>query len=159
MADNRPEHLIRIVDEHWMIYLRPIFFSSIVLIAGLLSLVFSFLTVFHSGWMYLSSYIFGVACLLLSFHGLFVILMSESLSQIVITSKRVLHFSNSIPFGEGIAEASFEKMKSVEVEKHGLLQSVLNYGSLNFERGKMIIHFVPHPNSVARDIYQAMGML
>ena len=40
----------------------------------------------------------------------------------------------------------------------GDLQSVLNYGTLEFE-GKAKITRVPHPGTLAREIEQAMGMI
>jgi hypothetical protein len=50
------------------------------------------------------------------------------------------------------------KMKTIEAHKNNILQTVLNYGTLEFEgKGKMTR--IPHPGSLAMQIEQAMGMI
>lgn len=153
------ERLIRVVDEHWMIYVRPLIFSVLVFVAGVSIFVFYVNSNFEDAWMNVTVFLFGFFTLVLSLHGIFLVLLNESISQFVITDRRLVHFDDALPFTESMLEVNFEKMKTVEVEKHGILQYTFNYGTLLFETNKAKVHYVPHPNSVARDIHQAMGML
>ena len=152
------ERLVRMMNEHWMIYVVPVFICFLLFCASVFLFVIAGTAVYHSDWIWLASFIAASVFLLLSLHGFFLILLNESLSQIIITTRRVIRFHDSIPFSENMLEVTFEKMKTVEARKHGILRTLLNYGSLHFEQKSAVIDFVPHPNSAVRDIEQAMGM-
>ena len=151
------ERLVRVINEHWVIYVVPVVVSFILFVIsfGLFFLAQS--TAYHIEWLWALSFALGTVFLLVALHGLFLFLLNESLSQIVVTNIRVIRFHDSMPFTEKMLEVTFDKMKTVEAKKHGILQTLLNYGSLDFEKGKAVIDYVPHPNSVVRDIEQAMG--
>ncbi len=106
----------------------------------------------------LSLTIFLAAFLLFSFahHWFFLRLLSEAADSIIITNCRSIHFHTHLFFYSDMRENSFDKMRTVEAVKHGFLQNVLNYGTLRFQGGDDI-SLVPHPQSVARAIEQAMG--
>lgn len=147
-----------ITDEHWMIYVAPVSICALLFGAAMLFLVLSGATVTHSEWLWQTTFVFGTGFLLLSFHGFFLILLGESVSQIVITNKRVVRFHNIIMFRDEMLEVSYEKMKTVEARKLGILRNLLNYGTLHFENNA-VIDYVPHPNRAARDIEQQLGNL
>lgn len=151
------EKLVRVIDEHWMVYVVPMILCVLLLISGILLLLVSQYAVHHSEWLWLTSFVVGFTLVLGSIHGIFWVILGEAISQIVITSRRVVRFHDVILLREDMMEVSFEKMKTVEASKRGLLQSVLNYGTLHFENAAHI-EYVPHPNSAVRDIQQAMGM-
>ena len=154
--EPKQERLLTLTDEHWMIYVVPVLICLLLLGASMLFYYIAGVTVFHSDWLWQTSFVFASAFLLLSLHGLFLILLGESVSQIVITSKRVVRFHDVIMFREEMLEVSFEKMKTVEARKKGIVRTLLNYGTLHFENNAMI-DYVPHPNRVARDIEQMLG--
>ncbi len=157
-SDPKPrEKLVRVIDEHWVVYVAPMIVCVLLLISGFLLLTLSQYAVHHSEWMWLTSFVLGFGLVLGSLHGIFWVVLGETISQIVITNRRVVRFHDVILLREDMMEVSFEKMKTVEASKHGVLQSILNYGTLHFENAAHI-EYVPHPNSAVRDIQQAMGM-
>lgn len=160
MQTHDQERLLHIIDEHWMVYVIPSAVCFGIGLFGTLLCVFSGYTVTHSDALWMPSFLVGFACILIAFHGLFFLLMSEYLSKIVVTSRRVVAFDDLLLFKEDMIEIPFQSMKTVEARKHGVLQYFLNYGSLVFEGGsKGSIDYVPHPNTAARDVMQAMGMM
>ncbi len=151
------ERLIRISGEHWIKYVFPTF----------LWFALSSVAVF---FFYLSAFTdrypaeVSILILLISFgffwcvhHWYFWLLLAESESRIIITSKRVLHIRTGLLWDEETVEIAFDKMKTVEMHKTTFLQSILNYGTLQFEPFK--INRVPHPGTMVRLIQQSMGMI
>lgn len=155
-VSSTPERLVNVSDEHWMIYVIPVLICFLLFAASILFLVIAGATLTHSDWIWETSFVFGCVFLLLSLHGFFLILLGESISQIVITSKRVIRFHDVILFREEMLEVSYDKMKTVEARKKGILQTILNYGTLHFENNA-VIEYVPHPNRAARDIEHVLG--
>ena len=86
----------------------------------------------------------------------FVTLLCEMAVHIAITNHRVVWVRDKVILDEHTTEYAFTIMETVEARKHGLLQTILRYGTLQFETGPDIT-LVPHPISVAKDIEQAMG--
>lgn len=160
MSSAPQERLLHVIDEHWMVYIVPSAVCFTIGVLGILLYVVSGYTVTHSDALWIPSFIGGFVCLLISVHGFFFLLICEYLSKIVVTNRRIVAFEDVLLFKEDMLEIPFQAMKSVEAKKHGILQYFLNYGSIVFERGsKGKIDYVPHPNSAARDIMQAIGMM
>lgn len=159
MDSLKTERLLHVIEEHWMVFVAP---TAVCVSIAILSLFFYILagyTVTHDGF-WVSLLLLGFVCGLVSIHGFFFLLMSEYVSKIIVTNRRVVSFDDVLLFKEDMLEIPFQSMKSVEARKHGLLQYFLNYGSVVFEGGsKGKIDYVPHPNSAARDIMQAIGMM
>jgi hypothetical protein len=151
------EILIRILHQHWIKYVLPSFIYITLVAISMLLFLLAGMTAHHSPWLSVISFI--AALLLFSFihHWFFLVLLCESTTHIIITNYRVILMRERIFLDENMLEFAFEKMKVVEAKKHGILQTVLRYGSVNFEGGAGI-PLVPHPNSVAKDIEQAIGM-
>jgi hypothetical protein len=91
-------------------------------------------------------------------HWYFWFLLAQSETHIIITSKRVLYIKSGLLWGEEMLEVAFDKMKTVEAHKTTFLQSILNYGTLQFEP-MVKITCVPHPGTQAKLIEQSMGMV
>lgn len=151
------EKLIRIVSEHWIKYVFPIFIAIALLSVSFLLFVLAGLTAHHYVWLSHVSFIAALLLFLITHHWFFLMLLGESTTHIIVTNHRVMRLRERVFFREERLEVSFDKMKTVEASKHGLLQTILRYGNLQFEGEKSIIPLVPHPSSVARDIEQAMG--
>lgn len=160
MADaprSNGEKVIRIVGEHWIKYVFPVFVYAVLAAVSLLLFVLAGLTAHHSMWLSHTSFIAALLLFLVAHHWFFTQLLSETMTHIVVTTHRVIWIHESLFYREQIAEYAFDKMKTVEAKKEGLLQNVLRYGSLKFESGADV-RLVPHPNSVAKAIEQAMGL-
>jgi hypothetical protein len=74
-----------------------------------------------------------------------------------ITSKRIVAFHTNLFLHDDIMEIPLEKMKVVHADKHGVLQNILNYGTLTFDPHGTV-HRIPHPHRVARDIAHILEM-
>jgi hypothetical protein len=152
------EELIRMSSEHWMKYVRPLFVYFLLCGMSLLLFVLAGVTAYHQIWISYATFLAALLVFMFAHHWLFVLVLGESMSHILVTNHRLIRIHESL-FRDGeILEVSFDKMKTVEAKTHGLLQSLLRYGTLKFESGAKL-SYVPHPGSVARDIEQAMGRL
>ena len=155
-AEPGREHVVKVTDEHWVKYIMPALISVFLFaIAALLFLLAGF-TAHHSVWLSHAAYIAALVLFLVTLHWLFMVLLSESLDKIIITNRRLLRVQYRLIFHEDILEVSFEKMKTVDAKKHGILQNLLHYGTLVFEVNKAAISLVPYPNRVAKVIQDAM---
>ena len=75
------------------------------------------------------------------------------------TSKRIIYLRESLYFQNDIQEIPLRRIKSVTGEKHGILQTLLNYGTLRFDIDIGItIPFAPHPHHLVKDINEALAM-
>lgn len=151
------EHLVRVAAGHWIIYVFPYFLFAVLLGISLLLLGLAATAALQGFALAAPTFWAGMLLLLAVQHWFFLYLMSDSLGYILVTSRRVIVISTKLLVQETMQEISFEKMKTVSATKKGLLQNVLMYGTLTFEGGTSV-PYVAHPNSVVKDIQQAMGM-
>lgn len=152
------ERLVKVVDEHWIKLVLPVTVCILVLSASILLFILAGISAHHYMWL---SHITLIAATLLFFvahHGFFMILLSETLDRIIITNKRLIRLKYRLIIQEDNLEISFEKMKTVDAIKKGLLQNILHYGTLMFETKLATVQYVPHPNDVAKTIQEAMAM-
>lgn len=149
---------MRVVGEHWIKYVFPVFVHLLLFSVSMLLFVLAGLSAHHYMWLSHLTFIAALCLFLITHHWFFVLFLSESTTHIVVTNHRVVRLRERLLAHEELLEVSFDKIKTVEADKEGLLQTVLQYGSLNFEGGVCIIPLVPHPSTLARDIQQAMGL-
>lgn len=159
MPHQSNEQLRLVIDDHWIVTILPILFTLLLTGAGLLLLALAGWAEAQSMWLWPWFFLLGSTLLLIAVHWFFFFMIGRQLSRVLITDRRIIQFDDVLIFREDLLEISFERMKSVEARKHGVLQYALNYGSLLFEGGgKGRIDYVPHPGTAAREIVQAMGM-
>ena len=158
-SPSNGEQLIRIANEHWIKYVMPIFVFLILIAVSLLLFFLAGMSAYHVMWISHIAFIPAVLLMLVAHHWFFVMVLSEVADCIIVTDKRLIQLKIRLLQHDAMVEVSFEKMKMVEASKVGLLQNILNYGTLHFEGAKAAIKLVPHPNSVARDIEQAIGRM
>lgn len=151
------ERLIRISGEHWIKYVFPTFLWIALSSVSIFFFYFSAFTNRYPAEVSLPMLLISFGFFWCVHHWYFWLLLAESESRIIITSKRVLHIRTGLLWDEETVEIAFDKMKTVEVHKTTLLQSILNYGTLQFEPFK--IKRVPHPGTTLRLIQQSMGMI
>lgn len=157
MTPSSPERLVRVVQEHWMKYMLPLTVYVLLMAISILLFFFAGLSVHHYMWLSHVTFFVALMLMLVSHHWFFAVLLSENLGAIIITDHRVIHVEIKLFVEERMHEFSFEKMKFVQAKKEGILQNLLRYGTIVFEKGGPI-PLVPHPNGVARDIERLMGM-
>lgn len=151
------ERLLLMCSEHWI---KLVFPTILFLLLGGASVILSYKAIVSpvssgtSELMFFSGILVGTVAV----HWYFWFLLAESQIDIILTSKRFVNMHSDSLWKEDILEIAFEKMKTVEAHTTNLLQTVLNYGTLEFE-GKTKVPLVPRPGAVARQIEQAMGLM
>lgn len=152
------ERLICITSDHWIVYVFPSFLYVMLTAVSVFIFYLSASTSVFPSEIAMPMLLMSLACLWVVHHWFFWFLLAESETRIIVTSKRFLYISTGLLWGEETIEVAFEKMRTVEAHKTTLLQSVLNYGTLQFEMNVKIKR-VPHPGTIARLIEQSMGMI
>jgi hypothetical protein len=150
------ERVMSVVGEHWIKYVFPVTMYLLLLSISILLLILAGTATHHYVWLSHTTYFAGLLLFLLTHHWFFMVLLSESLDRILITNRRLIRLQYRLIFHEDVLEVSFEKMKTVAAKKEGILENILNYGSLLFENNKATVSLVPHPNRIAQRIQHAM---
>lgn len=156
LPPDRGEHVVKVTDEHWIKYVVPVTISLFLFVIALLLFMLAGITAHHYAFLSAGTFIAALFLFLVTLHWFFMVLLSESLDKIIITNKRLMRVQYRLIFHEDILEISFEKMKTVDARKHGILQNLLHYGTLYFETKLAAVPLIPHPNRIARIIQEAM---
>lgn len=151
------EHLIRSFPAHWIRFVKPAIIWVLLTGASVLLYLLAGIAAHHYPVITDVSFVAALALMIFTTHWFFFVLLSESASFIAVTNKRIIWVEEKLFLEDRMVEVSFERTNTVDVEKQGMLQNLLRYGTLRFETG-MRIPYVPHPNSVARDLEQAVGL-
>ncbi len=154
--ETNGEHVVTVTDQHWIKYVIPMTIAFFLFAVVLLLFVLAGITAHHYMWLSYTTFIIALVLFLFMLHWFFMVLLSEAMDRIIITNKRLIRTQYSLLFREDILEISFEKMKTVDAQKTGILQNVLHYGTLVFESKLATIPLVPHPNRVAKTIQEIM---
>ena len=150
------ERLQQMCDEHWIKYVGTVIVAALLFAIAALLVLLAGLSAHHYMWLSHLTFMAGLLLLLFTHHWFFMVLLSESLDRIIVTNRRLLRVHYRLIFQEDILEISFDRMKTVDAQKRGLLQNLLHYGTLVFESKLATITLVPHPNRVAHAIQKAM---
>ncbi len=150
------EKLICYTPEHWIKYVFPSILYLILVYGGAMLLYLAMIS-WDGQITYLILLLIGVLLLTAVHHWFFWFLLAESQACIIVTNKRVIYLHSGLLWSEEMIEVAYEKMKTVEAHKRTILQSILNFGTLQFEP-MVKIKRIPHPGTMARQIEQAMGM-
>jgi hypothetical protein len=81
---------------------------------------------------------------------------------VIVVRDRIIIITSSLILKEDIEILELSKVMKIDVECHGLLANVLNYGSLIIEQQKndvRIMHLVPDPFTVLRIIREKTNYL
>lgn len=156
-SPHNSERLLQVLKEHWIKYVAPTLVFLLLLAISTLLFFLAGLSAHHYMWVSHFTFLGALLLFLLSQHWFFIFLLSESADCIIVTNRRVIHLKTRLFFQDDLKEIAFEKLKFVHAKKEGILQNILRYGTLSFE-GKASVPYVPHPNRVAQQIEQAMGL-
>lgn len=150
------ERLIHVINEHWIKYVFPVFVYTTLIGISLLLFVLAGISAHHYMWVSHLTFIAALSLVLLTHHWFFLRLLGDAIDCIVITNQRSIYFETRLLLHDSMRENSFDKMRTVEAYKEGLLQNIFHYGTLKFQGG-IDIPLVPHPHRMAKEIEQAMG--
>ena len=143
------ETTLLLIKEHWMQYGMPVFliFASWALFALCTALSSAMMSWNHTASVI--ALIVGHVLLLLFHHAAFYRLFSSSTTRVLLTNKRILSSQGSLWFRENVIDIPLWKIRSLEVSKHGLLQQLLDYGSILLNRKELpSLPLIPHPHAV-----------
>jgi hypothetical protein len=152
------EQFIRATPFHWVRYVLPVFLYGIFLSASVFA--FSIATNMARGdpLPAIITFSFALFVLLLIHHWFFHRLLGLSLTQIIVTNRRLITLHESLFFRDTAEEVPLSKVCSVEAEVSGILHTILKYGTLHFDLGGSTrhIHRVPKPHTIAKELDRAL---
>lgn len=159
------EQLVAALSTHWVKYVFPSFVFCMLLAANM-AIVYASRVVAQAYPEVSMAFIFlNTITLFFLHHWLFHKLLSEAMEDIIITNKRVIWIEESLYCCDNMRQIPLDKIQGVEAEEHGILQTVLGYGTLWFDTGGTItkdsnatMKLVPHPHRLARDINQLLNL-
>src|SRR3990167_1814784 len=147
------EQVVLLIKEHWMQYGMPTF---LIVVSWLLYLLCTALSTALMSWNHTASVaalITGHVLLLLFHHAAFYRLFSRSTTRVLLTNKRILSSQGSLWLRENVIDIPLWKIRSLEIDRHGLLQHLLDYGSILLNRKELpSLPLIPHPQAVHSQI-------
>lgn len=160
-----PERIVRAFSTHWVKYVTPVM-VLIMLTIGITSIFFLTFALRQSVPLVSQGlFLAGVLLVTLVHHWFFHKILSEAMEDIIITTRRIIWIKEALYQTDDMRQIPLDKIQGVETKKHGLSQTILQYGTLWFDTGgtvtsdeNAIMDLVPHPNSVARDINQLLKL-
>ena len=101
----------------------------------------------------------GHAVLLLFHHGAFYRLLSQSTARTLVTTHRVLRTEQRLWLSEHVTDVPLWKIRSLEVEKRGILRQLLDFGTIRMngdELPSLVRVARPHTvhNRIAHQVQQ-----
>lgn len=146
------EKLLRRSRGHWVRRVPPVLVALLLSAASWL-LLSAAASLSADPQLALGFLIAGLVLSLAVLHWFFHFLLSENLSGVWLTNKRILLFARRLWLLDNVEEIILHRIAVVDVRRHGVLQQLLDYGHLHFDPGdKEGISFVPHPKAWAEDI-------
>ena len=147
------EQLVVHIAQHWMNY-APAFLLMLAswflyVLCTVVSL--SLMQVSHS--FSVAMLIAGHVFLLLFHHAAYYKFVSASMSHFLLTNRRILGSLQSPWLSEQVVDIPLVKIRTLEVNKGGILQHVLDYGAIVLNKSELpSLTHIPHPHSVHNQI-------
>lgn len=165
MISETDERLLYGKSTHWVKYVPKTLAYTLI---GIFAI-----TLMIAGWNIdiafplIAEAVFLIGALLFLFchHLLFHLYFSEQMIDVIVTSKRIIYFNDCLFTCDDEHEIPLKKIAGVEVQQHGLMQNMLNYGVLWFDTGggaadlRRSIPHVARPDEVAETINQQLKHL
>ncbi len=154
---SKDETMVRSAHRHWMKRLPAAGAYALLLLLCIAVLATGM--ALHGASMRVSEGVMlaGLLAAVLVQHWFFHFLLSENVTDIILTNKRILFLTRKLWFVDTADEIVLAKIKMVEAQKRGILCRVLDYGNLWFDTGGgRSIAFLPSPKEWARDIERHM---
>lgn len=143
------EKVVLLIKKHWMQYGMA---AVLIVASWLLYLICTALSTWLMNWNHTAStvaLVTGHILLLLFHHTAFYRIFSSSMTRVLLTNKRILGSQGSLWLQENIIDIPLWKVRSLEVAKRGLLQHILDYGSILLNRRELpSLPLIPHPQTV-----------
>ncbi|MDA1209388.1 MAG: PH domain-containing protein [bacterium] len=153
-----PERLIVCASTHWMKYVINALKNHFLVFLGIVLLFAANLAVQQS--VAIITCVSGALLALYAHHNFFHKLLSESMFDIFITTERIIYFDDSLIISNNEHEIPSHRIAGIEVSQEGVIQNMLNYGTLWIDTGgstadfKRSIPYVSNPEELSEKIAQ-----
>lgn len=155
---EKGEKFLRRTGGHWIQYVIPIFVATLLLGTGVSLFVAAANVASSSASAAALLHAAGLVVSLGIIHWLFHFGLSEEISEIVLTNKRLMNFRHRLWLFDAVDETVLARVKVVEVRERGVIHRLLDYGDLWLDTsGGKTLHFVPHPKEWVDDIQTQIG--
>ena len=158
------EYLVYAISEHWIKYAVPVVLYAVLTPLSIGMLALAGATAHRNDVVSFSSHFIGLAMLLLTHHWFFHRILSESIIDIIVTTKRIIYLEDSLFLSYTKHDIALERIRAVEARENGIVQNILSYGDLWFDTGGSditggtVIHYVPHPHTQEKQIMKLLEM-
>ncbi len=155
---EKGEKFLRRTGGHWVQYIIPVCVAGLLIGTGATLFVAAANVAAVSSS---ASALLHTAALIVTLgviHWLFHFALSEEISEIILTSKRLMNFRHRLWLFDAVDETVLARVKVVEVRERGVIHRLLDYGDLWLDTsGGKTLHFVPHPKEWVDDIEEHVG--
>ena len=154
------ERLVDAMATHWVKYVPQAIFCHFLASIGLLLVAGSYALRTTSILFAVGIALLGGTLFLLSHHKWFHKVLSEEFIDIILTNERIIYFDDFLFLSDNEHEIPLHRVAGVEVKQEGLLQNILEYGTLWIDTGggtidlKRSISNVPNPELLSEKIAQ-----
>jgi hypothetical protein len=155
-SHSSQEQLVVCTVTHWMKYIPNALKNHLLALLGIALLFTAHIAVLSP--VASITYISGFILLLYAHHHFFHKLMSESMYDIFVTTERILYFDDVLFWANNEHEIPLHRIAGIEVLQKGLVQNLLDFGTLWIDTGggsmdfKRSIPFVPYPEEMSAHI-------
>ena len=141
---EKPLHLL---SEHWIRYAKSVLLVVIALGIYIACIIASSIIHDLNHTVSVVITIAGHVLLLLFHHAAFYQFLSASTNQYLISNRRILGSHQDLWFSDDLIDIPLWRIRSIEVQKKGFLQHILDYGSLILNSGELpTLRRIPHPH-------------
>ena len=133
-APEEDEHSIDSCSTHWIKYVLPVAISLLIGSIGALIIGIG-LTMFETGTVQFLLKLVGLLFIVCIHHWFFYIIMSHSMTDVIITNKRLVFIEDFLFFKGDVHEVRLANVLAVEVHQRGVIQNVFDIGELWFDTG------------------------
>jgi len=148
------EKIILEVRRHWLTLLRGIIVAGLLIIIPLIMMAllqFEGISLAALGLVPFSIFITSI-WILFVWTFFYITWTDYYLDVLVLTDQRLIDIEQKGLFAREIAELRIENIQDVRVEIHGILETLLDFGSIHIQTAgavsSFVAHTVPHPSKV-----------
>jgi len=152
------ERLIYCATTHWVKYVPNACKNTFLMLIGIVLLSVSHIAIVLP--VAEITCISGGLLILYAHHHLFHKILSESMYDIFVTSERIIYFNDSLFFANNEHEIPLHRIAGIEANQEGIVQNMLNYGTVWIDTGGSTIDFkrsiphVPSPEEFSENVAQ-----
>lgn len=147
LAEN--EELLTFFNEHWMIYMTPIFMYLVGTGLGLFLGWLGFVAVGLSSWIGMGIVLLSLLVLLVTQHWFYIALISLELSGWAVTGHRIIDFQFLPYVRHDMMYISIQDINEIEKKQHGLIKNFLHYGEVEITLASspkpIVFKYLPYP--------------